>query len=239
MNSKLCFNRAPLPRASDSLSRLVYSLLLLSGLLLALCTNIRTARANNEAPSWMHGLAGTSLPSYDEKTDAVVLYSEEILTVQPDGKMRELDREAFKILRPDGRRFGKRSFEFDSESRITKLHAWCIPAQGRDYEVKDKDAIEEGYSGVDGGELYPDIRLKVLTIPAADPGSIIGYEVEREVRPFIFDDEWELQRTLPVREARYTLQLPSGWEYKAVWLNHSEIRPTLIGMNQWEWRVNN
>jgi hypothetical protein len=45
------------------------------------------------------------------------------------------------------------------------------------------------------------------------------------------------QDTIPVREARYTLQLAPGWEYKAVWLNHEEVKPTSVGNNQWQWVV--
>jgi hypothetical protein len=40
---------------------------------------------------------------------------------------------------------------------------------------------------------------------------------------------------VPVREARYTLQLPAGWEYKAAWVNAAEIKPTTSGNSQWQW----
>ncbi len=51
-----------------------------------------------DAPAWMHALTNASLPPHDEKTDAVLLYSEEILMVQPNGKLKEIDRNAYKIL---------------------------------------------------------------------------------------------------------------------------------------------
>ena len=34
------------------------------------------------------------------------------------------------------------SANFDADTRITAMHGWCIPAQGKDYEVKEKDALE-------------------------------------------------------------------------------------------------
>src|SRR5258708_31040047 len=50
-------------------------------------------------------------------------------------------------------------------------------------------------------------------------------------------DIWAFQRAeVPVREAHYSLQLPAGWEYKAVWLNHPEVQPT-GGGGQWQWVV--
>ena len=191
----------------------------------------------NDAPAWMHAVVNAPLPEHDEKTDAVLLYSEEILTVQSNGKMKEIDRAVYKILRPDGRHYGKWHFYFDDETKISALHGWSIPASGKDYEVKDKDTIETGYSGVAGGELFNNLHYKWLDIPAAEPGNVVGYEIERERRPYIFEDEWVVQDTVPVREARYTLQLPPGWEYKAVWVNHPEVSPSSAGASQYQWNV--
>jgi Domain of Unknown Function with PDB structure (DUF3857)/Transglutaminase-like superfamily len=188
-----------------------------------------------DAPPWMHALVNAPLPDHDEKTDAVLLYSEEIISVQANGKIKEIDRAAYKILRPDGRHFGKVQIAFTPDAKITNIHGWCIPAQGKDYEVKDKDTTETGYLDVEGGELYSDLRVKVMNIPAAEPGNLIGYEVEQDGRPYVLQNEWFLQEAVPVAETRYTLQLPPGWEYKAVWLNHPEIQAIPVGNNQWQW----
>ncbi|MGB6669432.1 MAG: DUF3857 and transglutaminase domain-containing protein [Candidatus Acidiferrum sp.] len=206
---------------------------------LALCAvGGRTARAN-DAPQWMHALVNAPLPVHDEKTDAVLLYSEDILNVQGNGKIKSIERRAYKILRPGGRERGLVLATFDSETRITGLRGWCIPAQGKDYEVKDKDVVEAALMGVSNGEFASDDRTKILKIPAPDPGNIVGYEIERERRPYILQDEWSFQDEDPVREARYTLQLPAGWEYKAVFLNYPEVKETSQGPNQWQWVVNN
>ncbi|MGB2672266.1 MAG: DUF3857 and transglutaminase domain-containing protein [Candidatus Acidiferrum sp.] len=206
---------------------------------MALCAvGGRTARAN-DAPQWMHALVNAPLPAHDEKTDAVLLYSEDILNVQGNGKIKSIERRAYRILRPGGRERGLVLATFDSETRITGLRGWCIPAQGKDYEVKDKDVVEAALMGVSNGEFASDDRTKILKIPAPDPGNIVGYEIERERRPYILQDEWSFQDEDPVREARYTLQLPAGWEYKAVFLNYPEVKETSQGPNQWQWVVNN
>lgn len=192
-----------------------------------------------DAPQWMRALVNAPLPPHDEKTDAILLYSEDTLNVQPNGKIKSIERRAYKILRPAGRDRGMVLAHFDSETRITGLRGWCIPAQGKDYEVKDKEVVETALFGVSNGELASDVRTKILKIPAPDPGNIIGFEIEHEDRPYILQDEWGFQRTDPVREARYTLQLPPGWEYKAVFVNHPEVQATSLGNNQWQWTLNN
>ena len=196
----------------------------------------RPAAAGN-APPWMRAQLDAPLPAHDEKTNAVVLYSETTLAVQPNGRIKKLDREVVKILRPDGEARGTIRVYFDPQSRITDLHGWCIPASGKDYEVKEKDAVESAIIGVDGGELVSDLRTKTLRIPAATVGSVIGYEIEQELRPYVMVDEWEFQETVPVRETHYTLQLPHGWSYKSNWLNRAEEHPTEGPPGQWRWSI--
>ena len=191
-----------------------------------------------DAPGWMHSVANGPLPPHDEKTDAILLYAEQITIVQSDSKMKHIERKVYKILRPGGRDEGIAVAWFDSNLKITGMRGWCIPTQGKDYEVKDKDAVEVSLAGVQFSELVTDTKDKLLRIPAAEPGNVVGYEIESEQRPYILQDWWLFQHSAPVREARYTLQLPAGWEYKAVWLNHTEIRPSSVGNNQWQWVVN-
>jgi transglutaminase-like putative cysteine protease len=189
-----------------------------------------------DAPRWMHSLVNAPLPTHDDKTDAVLLYSEYILTIQPNGKIKGLERGAYKILRVGGKKYGLVLADFDADTRVTAMHGWCIPAQGKDYEVKEKDAIEAAL-GVENGELVTDVRSKILQIPAADIGNIVGYEVEQELRPYVLQDDWVFQRPIPTAEARYTLQLPAGWEYKVAWVNHAEVAPAATGNNQWQWVI--
>jgi hypothetical protein len=212
----------------------VSSLLWIAGLsLYALVWPSRAA----DAPGWMHALVSAIVPAHDDKTDAVEMYSERIVTVQSADKIKTLVREVYKIIRPGGRDLGTVIIPFDAATRISNLHAWCIPAQGKDYEVKEKDGAEVAMPAVQGSELITDVRAKIVHIPAAEPGNLIGYEYEQEDHPFVLQDIWYFQSKHPARESHYTLQLPAGWEYKASWLNHSEVKPTQSGNNQWQWVV--
>ncbi len=189
-----------------------------------------------DAPAWMHALVNVPLPAHDEKADVMLLYSERTVVVQSVDKIKTTVREAYKILRPGGRAYGTLVVSYNSRKKITAMRGWCIPAQGKDYEVKDKEAVEISLPKIEGSELITDVKDKLLRIPAAEPGNIVGYEYEEEDQPFVLQDVWRFQESNPVREARYTLQLPSGWEYKATWMNHPEVQPAQSG-NQSQWVV--
>jgi hypothetical protein len=191
-----------------------------------------------DAPDWLHALASVALPAHEETTNAVLLYSEEVVTVRPDGRLRTRTRKAYRILRPDGERLGNVALIFDSQSPITALHAWCIPPGGKDLVVKDKDTAETALPGIANGYLASDLRAKVMRIPEAVPGSIIGYEVEQDRPPYLLNDEWDPQDTIPVREARYALELPVSWTHTTTWLNHSAVTPvdSIQGaIHRWQW----
>ena len=206
--------------------------------LMAIATLGLAGVASADAPAWMHNVVNSPLPPHDEKTDAAILYSEETVTVLSPDKIRDTVRVAYKILRPSGKDHGTVLVGFNPNRKITNLHGWCIPAQGKDYEVKGKDAVEISLPKITGSELVSDVRDKMLQIPAADPGSVVGYEYEVEESPLVLQKVWDFQSGDPVKNAKFTIQLPPSWEYKAMWMNHEESKPQTTGSNQWQWEVN-
>ncbi len=236
MKNRSSCNPAPPTQAIDFRRP---SLLLYAVLCAALCAlaTPRLAHAGGDAPAWMHAAATAPLPAHDEKTDAVLLYSETAVNVQSIDKIKTHVRMVYKILRPSGRDYGMAAVSFNPHRKITGLRGWCIPVQGKDYEVKDKEAVEVALPKIAGSELISDVKEKLLQIPAPDPGSVVGYEYEEDEQPMVLQDVWMFQREIPGRELHYSLQLPAGWEYKASWINYSEAKPTQSGNNQWEWVV--
>jgi hypothetical protein len=232
MNNRSSCNPAAALPAIDFRGVIVF----LGAILCALAISPRAHGA--EAPPWMHALVSAPVPAHDEKTDAVLLYSETAVSVQSLEKIKTRVRVAYKILRPSGREYGMAAVSFNAHTKINGLRGWCIPAQGKDYEVKDKEAVVVALPKVDGSELISDVKDKLLQIPAPDPGNIIGYEYEEEEQPMVLQAVWHFQREIPGHEFHYSLQLPAGWEYKASWINYSEAKPTQAGNNQWEWVVN-
>jgi len=189
-----------------------------------------------DAPQWMHAVVSAPLPDHDEKTDAILLYSDKAVVVQSVDKVKTHVRVVYKILRPSGRDYGTVMVPFNAHSKINNLRGWCIPAQGKDYEIKDKEGLEVAIPKIEGSELISDVKAKLLQIPAPDPGNIVGYEYDAEEQPMVLQDVWMFQREIPGRELHFSVQLPAGWEYKVSWINFPEVKPTQSG-NLWQWSV--
>src|SRR5215470_11638385 len=100
MRSRLYCSRAAQRQAIEMKNQTIASaILLVTSAVLPVC-------ASADAPAWMHNLVNAPVPAHDEKTDAAVMYSEEIVTVQSMDKVKRTVRKAYKILRPNGREHG-------------------------------------------------------------------------------------------------------------------------------------
>src|SRR5438067_5695247 len=144
-------------------------------------------------PDWLRAAAATPAGSYESGVAAVVLLDETITNVKDNGEITTLHRRAYRILNPQGRSYGALAVAFDKNTRISGVAGWSISAQGRDLELKSKDAIETNYSVEN---LYDDTRRLVLGIPG-DPGNVIGYEYEQKQRPWMLQDIHWFQDQIP------------------------------------------
>jgi hypothetical protein len=57
------------------------------------------------------------------------------------------------------------------------------------------------------------------------------------MRPYIFDERWLFQDTVPVVKSRLVVRLPVGWEFKTFWANHAEEKPQTLGPNEYAWEM--
>jgi len=189
----------------------------------------------DNAPDWMRAAAQDKLPEYPKETVAVVLLDDVQTAVKDNGEIETRTRRAYKLLRPGAKEeFGNAIVHFDSETKISYLKAWTIRPSGEAIEVKERDAVDVAFSSY---EIFSDQRVKVLKFPAAETGSVVGYELVQKQRPFVFDDVWDFQYTVPVRRSRFSLQLRPGWEFSTLWENHAEQKPQTQGANQFQWEM--
>ncbi|HEV2701699.1 MAG TPA: DUF3857 and transglutaminase domain-containing protein [Steroidobacteraceae bacterium] len=180
-------------------------------------------------PAWVQSQLTAPVPDHDAKTAAVILYSDTAIAVRSNGSLHRVVRRVIKILRPEGIDYGIIRADADSQSRITGMHGWNVAPGAPPVDVDEREVVESGVLGVQEGNLVDDVRTKLLRIPAVVPGNIIAYEYSRDLQPYMLADDWVFQDEIPVRESHYSLELPSGWSYKAHWINHADTPATTSG----------
>jgi hypothetical protein len=183
-------------------------------------------------PDWVRTAAGATLPNYEADTNAVVLLDDTTYSVSTPDEYTEHYRRVVKILRPDGRDEGTFYVHFRQKEKITLLHAWSIDKAGHEYEMKEKEFAEKGLVDF---ELYNDIRFRVATVPASDPGAVVALEYEVRRHPWLNHLHDSFQEGIPIHEARVELLLPRGWEYVANWAGLSPVAPVREAGNDVQW----
>ncbi|HZE24618.1 MAG TPA: DUF3857 domain-containing protein, partial [Blattabacteriaceae bacterium] len=178
--------------------------------------------ANAGVPDWLRSLAQQPAKTYADDANAVVLLDDQDTIVKDNGEIVTHERIAYRILRPEGKSYAGHPVYFDTETKINSFRGWSITAKGLEYEAKEKDGFERSLGSQ---QEFADTREKVIVLPGAEVGTVIGFEYEQKRRPYLFQDYWEFQDTVPVEKSRYTLRIPSKWEYRADWLNHAEQKP--------------
>lgn len=221
MNSKPCCKGGTSVRRNRTLVVLCFVFL-----------GFTSIKASAGVPDWLRGAAQQPVKKYADDVNAVTLLDDQETTVKDNGDIVLHQRVAYRILRPDGRHYGQIEIGFRNETKISYLRGWSITAKGQEYEAKDKDSFERGLSTY---EIFSDAKEKVLVVPGAEVGTVVGFEFERRHRPYVLQDNWYFQDVIPVEKSRYTLRLPQNWEYRASWMNHAEQKPTeQAGSYVWE-----
>jgi hypothetical protein len=180
----------------------------------------------SSVPDWLRSAAQQPAKHYAADVNSVELLNETVTTVKDKGEIITNRRIAFRILRPEGKDSAVYGVPFDNETKISYLKGWSITGKGQEYETKDKDTFEISTSTY---EVFSDDKVRGIKVPGAEVGTVVGFEYEQKERPYIFQLGWQFQLSEPVERTRYELRLPSGWEYRADWINHAAQTPVEQG----------
>jgi len=190
---------------------------------------------SDSVPDWVHAAASQTLPQYPDETNAVVLLDEVVYTVAPNGQAVEHVRRVVKILRPQGRDAGIVHIGFDKDTKILSMNVWSISPDGHEFAMRDSDYTDEGLEG--GGIAFADDKYRVAHPPGRDRGGIVAYEVEQRVRPYFTEKTWLFQEGIPRLSQSFTLELPAGYTYGAVWAHHAPVEAANPGPQRWRWEM--
>lgn len=186
-------------------------------------------------PTWLREMAHAPVPQFPGSPSAIVLLDRTRIEVTSTDSITLNHRRVYRILTTEGRDLAFAHVYYDAQTQITALHAWSISGKGEEYSLKESDAVE---ASAGDGMLYADDKIKVVKIPAAEPGSVVAFEYEQRYRPFNLQSSWAYQGDIPVARARFELTLPAGWTHSERWYNGAAPTP-VSGPVTTIWEVTN
>lgn len=195
-----------------------------------------SAFADGSAPNWLKQAAATQTPVFAKDVPGVVLYDEQQVTLDSDGRLITTENYAVKVLLREGKGLAAaHAFYLSSFSKVRDISGWMIRPDGSVKEYDKKSVVDVI---ADSDDVYNEGRVKYIDATGdADTGFVFGYTVVTEDKPLFYQDNWEFQGRLPVMMSRYGLNLPSGWKASSITFNHAPVNPQVNGSNYvWELR---
>ena len=184
-----------------------------------------------------------SLPGEQEYPDAGAV----ILLDEAHAEISRLENLAFstmhrhrivKILNESGYHHANFVIPFDDDTEVLNLEARTIRPNG--------DIVPLNKSRVFETSLYPDYvfysdaRGKRFTMPAVEPGCVLEFRWQLQVRNFTFWTRWPFQQTDPVLISRFAIRCPRSWDID--WKSYVlDIQPKIISSEgsfvEYQWEV--
>src|SRR5271157_1027522 len=207
-----------------------------AALLLALCPlcPANWFGGKQDPPQWGLDAAKTPTPAYMKDASSVILYDEYVETIDDQGRAVEREREAIRILKPQGRSVSC-EVSYDVDEKINYFREWTIAADQKQYQAQDTDFIDEGNTAIPI-MLFTE-KTRVVHPPAADVGAVVLCESEELLEPYRKEKVWHFQSGIPVVFQALEVDLPAGRSHSEAWHKFPPVKPVEVAPNHWRWEI--
>jgi transglutaminase-like putative cysteine protease len=190
---------------------------------------------NQPIPQWGLDAAKTHTPDYAKDAPAIILFDEYLETVDGQGRAVEREREAIRILKPQGRHDSGCRVSFDVDEKINYFREWTIGADERQYQAQDTDFADEGDLGIP--TMLSTRKVRIVHPPAADVGATILCESEELLEPYLQEKDWDIQSGIPVVFQVLEVDLPPGRAHSEAWHKFQPVKPVEVASNHFRWEL--
>ncbi len=185
-------------------------------------------------PQWGLDAYKTRTPDYAKDASAVILYDEYVETIDAQGRAVEREREAIRILAPQGRD-NICAVGYDEDEKISYFRAWTIAADEKQYQAQDTDFTEAGDTNLP--IMLSTHKTRIAHPPAVDVGAVEICESEELMEPYLQEKVWDIQTGIPVVFQALEIDLPGGRAHTQSWHNYAPVAPVEVAPNHWRWEV--
>jgi hypothetical protein len=188
-----------------------------------------------DPPQWGLDAAKTVTPAYANNATAIILYDEYLETVDNQGRAVEREREAIRILKPQGRHHAGCRVSYDVDEKINYFREWTLTPDEKQYQAQDTDFIDEGDQGIP--LMLSTRKTRIVHPPAADVGAVVLCESEELLQPYLQETVWEIQSGIPVVFQALEVDLPAGRAHSESWHRFAAVKPVEVAPNHWRWEL--
>ena len=185
-------------------------------------------------PDWGLEAAKTPTPAYAKDSASVILFDEYVETIDGQGRAVEREREAIRILKPQGRH-DNCAVSYDVDEKINYFREWTIGADGKQYQAQDTDFVDEGDNGIP--IMLSTYKTRIVHPPAEDVGATVLCESEELLEPYRQEKVWGIQSGIPVVFQALEVDLPAGRPHSEAWHRFTPVKPVEIAPNHWRWEI--
>ncbi|HTB98157.1 MAG TPA: DUF3857 domain-containing protein [Terracidiphilus sp.] len=185
-------------------------------------------------PDWGMEAAKTKVPDYAKDAAAVILYDEYVETIDANGRAVEREREAIRILKPQGRG-NTCGVSFSEDEKVTAFRAWTIAPDEKTYQAQDTDFADVGDTSVP--IMLSTTRRRVVHLPAVDVDAIEICETEEVMAPYAQEKMWQIQTGIPIVYQALEVDLPQGRTYTSTWHSHPAVAPAEVAPGHFRWEI--
>ncbi len=198
----------------------------------------RTAAARQKpqpAPQWATDAAKTPTPASAKDAPAVLLFDEYVITVDAQNHAVERERSAMRILKPQGRGYTHCSVGYDVDEKLNYFRSWTITPDGRQLQAMESDFEDQGAYAA--SVLQFTERIRTVDPPGSDPGSVVACETEQQLRPYMSEEDWQIQLSIPVVNEALELDLPPGGHFAESWSKFAPVKPVEVAADHLRWEI--
>jgi hypothetical protein len=195
---------------------------------------------DSPVPQWGLDAAKTPTPSYVGDSASVILFDEYLESVDGQGRAVEREREAIRILKPQGRQEACR-VAYDVDEKINYFREWTLTADGKTFQAKDTDFVDQGAEEEGRVRDIPILllteKMRIVHPPAADVGATILCESEELMAPWSREKIWNIQEGIPFVFEALEIDLPPSAHFADSWHQVQPVKPVELAPNHVRWEI--
>jgi hypothetical protein len=189
---------------------------------------------NQPVPDWGMAAYKTHTPDYAKDASSVVLYDEYVETIDASGRATEREREAIRILKPQGRH-DTCEVGYDVDEKINYFRVWTIAADEKQYMAQNTDFTEVGDTSIP--VMLSTYKARIAHPPAVDVGATIICDSEEVLEPYMHEKVWHIQSGIPAVFQALELDLPAGRPHSQAWHSFKSVPAVEVSPNHWRWEL--